>query len=151
MTDELQQSIQQAQATIDRLYDETRVYIPALMGQLAKTYAPPLIAIFIVGTLGATFFIQLGGQSGNLTAMILNVLILVFGFRWTENRFRGTALFVAYITVTRTRRALQAAMEADDAAPTIIDEHGDQFVMASEGFIKVMQALGAQPVELESD
>jgi len=149
VTDETQQSIQQAQATIDRLYDENRAYIPALVGQLGKTYLPPLIAVGLMGTLGASLFIQLGGQAGNMTALILNIFILVLGFRWTENRFRGTNLFIAYVAVGRTRRELQAVMKAEPPSAALIDTRKEEFIAASEGFIAAMQAQGAKPVELD--
>jgi len=150
MTSETQQSIQQAQATISRMYDETRAYIPALLGQMGKTYLPPLIAVFIMGTLGAELFIQWGGWAGNMTALLLNVFILLLGFRWTENRFKGTNLFVAYVAVGRIRRELKTMIEAEEPpAAALIHAKTDEFQSVSEGFITAMQAQGAQPVELK--
>lgn len=151
MTDEKQEHIEQAQATINRLYDENRAYIPALIGQLFKTYAPPLVAVILMGTFGAPLFIEVGGNAGNITALILNIFILLFGFRWTENRFKGTNLFVTYVAVGRTRRELQSAMQADESTAAIIIEREKDFISISEGFVAAMQTIGANPVEVKSD
>lgn len=101
--------IQHAKTSAERIHEAVRPYMPETFYQLGSNYGLLLIAVVAVNMLGIPLllrFISLPLSTANVLAFSVMLLILVYGWRFLENRNHATAIFVLYTRYSRQRRDL---------------------------------------------
>jgi|GEM_PF-1452489 len=136
-----------ARTTIARTREQVRAYIPALTRRLGIVYGLPLLAAFIVSTLGAILLSQfIPSSTASIIAFGINIAILVNGWRWAERRYRATSVFILYTRYSRARRDLERAIkQTKDTSADALDRQRADLQAETESFTAAMRDLGDQP------
>lgn len=134
------------QKTIDKTYSDVRQYFPALLQRLLVTYSVPIVLTMIMALVGGQVLITLTGDVGtsSMTALLVNIIILMVVWRFMERRTQATGLFVLYTRYSRQRRDLQKAedVSSDDV---------DVLATLASNFIESAQAAGIAPREAQAN
>lgn len=116
----MQNLIEKTQKRHDDTQARTRAYLAPLLQRLLVTYGVPLTAALFISTIGAMLISQiLPDSTTSLLALVLNVLVIFYGWRAIERRTRATASFVLYTHTTRERRALARLLAQTKAGETL--------------------------------
>jgi hypothetical protein len=143
-------AVQHAQNSEARTYDAVRVYMPGLLPRLAFNYAVLFALVFMVSLVGVPLLRQIIFESTSVIAgFAANVLILVYGSRWLEQRNPATTLFVLYTRFSRQRRDLRKLLQQVNtpAAPSDQDLYVkvDRMEEFARQFIAAAQDQGIKP------
>ncbi len=132
--------MQPPEAQLEQVHNDVRRYMPGVLPRLLMTYLVPVMlammsAGLVVGLL-ASLVPPLSARTFAFTAMLA---ILLFGWRWLENRNQATALLVLYTRYSNQRRAARTALangETIDMRPV---------VQSATDFIDLAKAQGIDP------
>lgn len=143
-------AVQHAQSSEARTYDAVRVYMPGLLPRLAFNYAILFALVFVVSLVGVPLLRQIIFESTAVIAgFAANVLILVYGLRWLEQRNPATTLFVLYTRFSRQRRDLHKLLRQAKSATPPSDQDlyvkVDLMEEAARQFIAAAQDQGIKP------
>ena len=143
-------AVQHAQKSEAHTYDQVRVYLPGLLPRLAFNYAVLFAIIFIVGLVVVPLLRQVIFESTAIIAgFAANVLILVYGLRWLEQRNPATTLFVLYTRFSRQRRDLRKLLKLAETATPPADQElytrVDLMEEAARQFIAAANDQGLKP------
>ena len=103
--------IQHAERAIENTYAEIQPYIPAIFKRLALNYALLLGAVLLINIIVLNVFaaiFPLAISTLNVVSFGAMLLLIVFGWRYLENRNQATGLFVLYTYYSRQRRDLRS-------------------------------------------
>lgn len=139
----------QAQQTIDYQQQRLSPYIPLLGVAIAKTYIVPFGALLLVNVLSLVLMSTLPGVFRGLFGSFASVLVffavLYYGWRYAERRWNGTSLFVAYTTVSKSRRTLENEIKSANPSNTMIQEYMTEFVKLADALIDLMHNQNLVP------
>ncbi|MEM9951705.1 MAG: hypothetical protein AAF846_08905 [Chloroflexota bacterium] len=117
-------SIQHAENTKTRIHEQVQPYMADLFYRLANNYVILFGAILLTNMILLPLLFQLLPDSfPSSTPQVLGfasvLLLLVFGWRFLENRNHATALFALYIRYSRQKRDLEEniTLAQDDMLP----------------------------------
>ena len=132
----------QAEQTIAYQQQRLSPYIPLIVRALLKTYALPLGSVFVANVLLNLFNAVVpnffSGLWGSGLSLLIFSVVLYFGWRFAENRWKGRALFVTYATVGKARRTLQAEIDTDTPSDTAIQQTMTAYIQAVDDFMETM-------------
>lgn len=133
------------QKVIDNTYHDVRQYFPGLLQRLLITYIVPIVLAMVFTIIGGQLLIAFTGDAGsaNMTAFLVNVIILMTVWRFLERRTQATGLFVQYTRYSRQRRDLKKseAMPAEDL---------DTLRQLARDFIESAQQAGISPQDAQT-
>lgn len=137
--------VEKAQKQHDDTQARLRPYLIPLLQRLGITYGAPLLAALLVSTLGATLVSYvLPDSTTSLLALVVNVLVLFYGWRALERRTRATAAFALYAQATRERRTLAKLIAQTQAGDTLshdaLARQSQAYVAAAEAFMQTMRS-----------
>ncbi|MGJ3237241.1 MAG: hypothetical protein ACFE0Q_00900 [Anaerolineae bacterium] len=98
---------QHAQRVLDASHEQVQPYMAALFSRLANNYGILFLLVLMVNLIGIPLLMRwmpVPASTANVLGFSAMVLILVYGWRFLENRNQATALFVLYIRYSRQRR-----------------------------------------------
>ncbi|MGB7339073.1 MAG: hypothetical protein WBC91_09300 [Phototrophicaceae bacterium] len=105
--------IQHAETTLTRVHAHVQPYMADLFYRVANNYLLLLAAVFVTNMIGIPLllrFVPIPLSTVNIIGFSAMLLILVYGWRYLENRNHATALFVLYIRYSRAKRDLEASL-----------------------------------------
>jgi len=120
-------------------------YLPEILQRLLLVYGLPFTTVLLTSTIGGILlssFIPI--STTNILIFALNIFILVRGWRWAENRWKATALFVSYTRFSSARRTLRTALNEDQSQP-VIDDMIVTLNQSVEVFMGIVDAFNVQP------
>ncbi|MAU12481.1 MAG: hypothetical protein CL607_21850 [Anaerolineaceae bacterium] len=146
----LSETIEAAKQTIATTREEVRAYIPAVMQRLAITFGLPVLAALLVATVGAMLLSEvLPSSTTSIIAFGVNIAIMVYGWRYLENRYKGTSAYIVYTRYSRTRRDLEKLLkkspEGSDVSAADVEKQREGVIKAADAFMLAMNDMGAQP------
>lgn len=133
------------QKTIDTTYSAVRPYMPGLVQRLLVTYGVPIALTMLMAIFGGRLLVAITRDVGtaNMTALLLNIVILMVAWRFLERRTQATGLFVQYTRYSRQRRDLQKA-------ETITSDDLEALHTLASDFITSAQGAGLRPAKRET-
>jgi hypothetical protein len=138
---------------IEQIQERVAAYRPELLRRLLKSYGYPMLAVVLVGTLLAPLLLSVLTFIPNSTAMILtfgiNLLILVYGWRYMERTTRATALFSLYVRYSSQRRRTETLID-DEASDDDLTDALHATESLAQSFIETARDAGIQPEKVES-
>lgn len=139
----------QAQQTIEFQQQRLSPYMPLLGMAVAKTYLVPFGGLLIVNVISLTLMTALPGLFRGLIGSFASVLVffavLYYGWRYAERRWNGTSLFVAYTTVSKSRRTLQAEITSANPSNARIQELMTEYVRLVDALIDLLHNQNLVP------
>jgi len=100
---------------LDNIHNAVREYMPGLFPRLAINYFVPMAVGMLVAVLTAGFLARwLPSPTPSALGFVINLAILIYGWRYLENRNHATALLVLYTTYSRHRRELLQILQVGD-------------------------------------
>jgi len=143
----------QAQQTIEFQQQRLAPYIPILALTIAKTYIVPFGSLLLVNVLSLILMSLLPGVFrgvfGSFASVLLFFAVLYYGWRYAERRWNGTSLFVAYTTVSKSRRTLEAEIASANPSNTMIQEHMTEYVKLVDALIETLHEQELVPDDYE--
>lgn len=132
----------QAQQTIEFQQQRLSPYMPPLGTTIAKTYLIPfgglLLANVAILFLSSTIPGLFAGLIGSTASFLVFFVILFYGWRFSERRWHGTSLFIAYTSVSKARRVLENEIKSDDSSDATIQQYLSDYVQLADNFITIM-------------
>jgi hypothetical protein len=145
----------QAEQTIAFQQERLSPYVPFIIRALIKTYALPLVGVFIAYTfltiMSSTIPSVFGGSIGYAIRLLIFVAVLFMGWRIGENRWHGRTLFEVYARVGKARRSLQHEIDFENPSDTAIHQTMSEYIQSADHFIKTMSAHNIIPEITELD
>lgn len=143
--------LKHAQRSEDEAHTRVQPYMISLFQRLAVNYLILVVAMVLVYTAGTRLLLNLFPVSlfvANGIAFAVNVLILLFGWRYLENRNRATGLFVLYTRYSRQRRDLNDTItRAEDGSLENTDRLYLEVDLLEENTNSLLEAIEEQGVK----
>jgi len=149
-------SLQHAKNSLEATHAHVQPYMAELFSRLASNYLLLMGGVLIVNMIGIPLLLRviiIPVSTANILGFAAMLLILVYGWRFLENRNRATALFVLYIRYSRQRRELIASIEQAET-DSLEDENTlyvnvDLYEESASSFLDAVeeQGLKAHPNE----
>lgn len=117
--------IQNAKNSLAATHEQVQPYMAELFKRIASNYAILIAGVLVVNMIMLPLllrFVPIPVSTANVLGFSAMLLILVYGWRFLENRNRATSLFVLYTRYSRQRRDLLATVEAAESS-TLEDEN----------------------------
>mgnify|MGYP001554189924 CR=1 FL=1 len=116
---------------------------------MAKTYLLPFTGLLIANVLINLLMNQVeglfSGVLGSAATLAVFLGILFYGWRWTEDRWHGTSLFVEYTAISKARRALQTELKEDKSKEAVVQKYLADYTQLATAFIETMNNYGYTP------
>lgn len=139
----------QAQQTIDFQQARLSPYMPSLGAAIGKTYLVPFGGLMVANLIINLLIFQIPGLFtgiiGSAASLAVFLGVLYYGWRWAENRWQGTSLFVQYTALSKSRRLLRAELVAENPSDAVVQQYMSDFVGLVDGFVDRMHELGLIP------
>lgn len=148
--------IQHAKKTSERVHEAIRPYMPSVFQALALNYSILVIVVALINTVGVWAllrFFPLPTSTVNVISFAVNLLFLLYGWRFLENRNNATAIFALYTRYSRQRRDLQAVVK--QAENKTLDNEDTVYVQVdileetATQFLEAVEAQGVKAYEAE--
>lgn len=142
--------IQHAQETIQHAQERISSYISPILRAIVKTYFIPVLGIFLAriamyiandAVIGGLFI----GMPGAVLSIIIFLAILYYGLRFSEQRWHGTALLIAYSAVSKARRILESLLAAENPEPLYIKQGTENYNECVDRLMQAVHDYGLQP------
>src|SRR5690349_7805660 len=89
-----------------------REQVPALVKLLGWTFLPPLIAVLLINAIGWQLLVRIIPVStASILILIANIVVLLYGWRYLEQRYGGVARYTQFLQFTRERRDLRRIVQ----------------------------------------
>lgn len=143
--------IEHAKTTSERVHNAVQPYMPETFYRIGSNYSLLLITVVAVNMIGIPLvlrFLPLPLSTANVMGFSVMLLILVYGWRFLENRNHATAIFVLYTRYSRQRRDLQDALKQAENG-VLEDEntlyvHVDLLEEVASGFLDAVEEQGVK-------
>lgn len=122
-----------------------RAYVPAIVRNMALTYLPAFTVLVVVSAVLPRLLLNfLPDSTSAIITWGANLMILLYGLRYLEKRYRGTTLFTLYTQYSKQRRTLEKALaESQDAE--LLSASLQSLETAVDQLMKTLQEAGARP------
>lgn len=136
----------QAKQTIN--FQRTRLapYMPLLGKSIAKTYLVPFGGLMVANVLVNILMMQVpglfSGLLGSAASLVIFFGVLYYGWRWAEQRWHGTSLFVQFTALNKSRRILSDEIELENPSDAAIQQYMSDFVTLVNSFVETMNEYG---------
>ncbi len=138
--------IKHAKQTAENTHQQVQPYMASLFQRLGFNYANLIILMLVINILSVWLLLRilpLPPSTANVIGFAVNLIFLVYGWRFLEKRNNATALFVLYTRYSRQRRDLKdniklaedGALENEDNLYTqvdVLEENASLFLDAVE-------------------
>ena len=132
----------QAEQTIAYQQARLSAYTPLLLKRLARTYLIPffalMIAYLVINIVGGFMPALVGSVLGSVISLVVFMAVLFISYRFAENRWHGTALFLNYTAVGKARRLLEAELATENPADVVIQGYMSDYIQLVDSFIETM-------------
>jgi hypothetical protein len=129
----------QIDSRITESFERTRPYVPLLVQRLAITYGIPMFSALLIATIGGRLLLALLPEfplsTANIAILLINLVVLVRGYAWLEQRYGGTKLFFLYNVVSRNRRELKRLMAQSPVDSAAVSKLLQQLQISEQDFV----------------
>lgn len=129
----------QVEARITESFERTRPFVPVLVQRLAITYGIPLFSALLIATIGGRLLLaalpEFPLSTANILILVINLVVLVRGYAWLEQRYGGTKLFFLYNVVSRNRRELKRLIAQSPVDTAAVSKLLNQLQLSEQDFV----------------
>lgn len=130
----------QAEQTIAYQQQRLSPYIALVLKALVKTYGLPFFGAYVANLLMNLLYLVIpeifSGILGGWISLGAFLVVLVYGWRFAENRWHGRELFSVYAAIGKTRRLLETEIKADTPSDAVIQHTMSDYVKSADHFIE---------------
>ena len=150
--------IKHAKKTAENAHLQVQPYMASLFQRLGFNYAILIMIMVLINTVGVWLlltFLPIPQSTANVIGFSVNLIFLLYGWRFLEKRNRATSLFVLYTRYSRQRRDLTDNIKlAEDGALENTDDLYIQVDVLEEkatSFLEAVESEGMKAHQSESN